>query len=234
MSVIWSGVTEGGAIVPVQVTDAGKVVADVGSQEGLWLLDDDQIRPTDPSKDIATWGSLVLGRPNTGTSTFQRLPIPGALTLTLPASSGTLALTSDIPSPGASFAPHAYGYVSADGIVRNSFGVQRIEYKGTDRSDIYFSNPLSSLYPIVLVGMKPPGDGDYPYVAGADTNVTSSSVPIRFASVRSNTPERTTAWWFVVYDMASLSVASDFSVDNWDQAIADNELAEENQLRDEY
>lgn len=47
MTVIWSGITEGGAIVPVQVDESGRVVAtQQGSGSDLWEKDGDVLKPS--------------------------------------------------------------------------------------------------------------------------------------------------------------------------------------------
>ena len=48
MSVLWSGLTEAGAIVPVQVDDTGRVIA-IAKNEGLdyWEKNDNTLKPTD-------------------------------------------------------------------------------------------------------------------------------------------------------------------------------------------
>ena len=99
MSVIWSGITEGGAIVPVQVDESGKVIATAEIREEYWAQNGNQLIPVNASNDIATYGKIVLGRASSGTSTLQSPPDAAGEVFTFPKTGGTLAIESDTPTP---------------------------------------------------------------------------------------------------------------------------------------
>ena len=76
MSVIWSGITEGGAIVPVQVDETGKVIATASVPDEYVLKSGDTmtgplVLPGDPTQSLeAATKGYVDSRPGGGNSVF--------------------------------------------------------------------------------------------------------------------------------------------------------------------
>ena len=126
MSVIWSGITEGGAIVPVQVDESGKVIATAEVREELWAQNGNQLIPVNASNDIATYGKIVLGRASNGTSTLQAPPDAAGEVFTFPKTGGTLAIESDTPTP---IGISPFAFVSyKDGVVTTSYNIGQITF----------------------------------------------------------------------------------------------------------
>ncbi len=103
MSVIWSGVTEGGAIVPVQVTDAGKVIADVNAPEPddpLWTQNGDILTPAKDPANLLVGGSISLSGSNSGSSILKAPANAGNQEFTFPETGGEL-MVSGGPAPDA-------------------------------------------------------------------------------------------------------------------------------------
>lgn len=97
MSVIWSGITEEGAVVPVQVDETGKVIATTSGPEGDYvkktgdnMTGDLTLGPTDSTQiSLGATGSLLLG----GT-------LPEDPAITLQGSGGSLVCKGGIRAEG--------------------------------------------------------------------------------------------------------------------------------------
>ncbi len=110
MSVIWSGVTEGGAIVPVQVTEAGKVVADVNIPEPddpLWTQNGDILTPAKDPANLLLPGSVSLSGSSSGSSILKAPANAGNQEFTFPETGGTLMVEG-----GPASAPGPWAFVS--------------------------------------------------------------------------------------------------------------------------
>ena len=88
MSVIWSGITEEGAVVPVQVTDEGKVVAVGDGPEGDYL----KLTGGNLTGDLTVNEQIELN--SDGSATFSGDILVGS---TLPLASETLRVVSKNP-----------------------------------------------------------------------------------------------------------------------------------------
>ena len=71
MSVIWSGITESGAVVPVQVTDEGKVVATTVIPTDLWARDGTTLKPVNEGDDVEVTGQMLVGTNSIATDNPQ-------------------------------------------------------------------------------------------------------------------------------------------------------------------
>lgn len=134
MSVIWSGVTEGGAIVPVQVTDAGKVVADVNTPEPddpLWTQNGDILTPAKDPANLLVGGSISLSGSSSGSSILKAPANAGNQEFTFPETGGEL-MVSGGPAPGAG-KPWAYASGN-NGDVYVSHNVRSVVYNEADYS----------------------------------------------------------------------------------------------------
>ena len=149
MSVIWSGITEGGAIVPVQVDESGKVIATAEIREEYWAQNGNQLIPVNASNDIATYGKIVLGRASSGTSTLQSPPDAAGEVFTFPKTGGTLAIESDTPTP-TGISPFAYINVRS-GSVLNSFNIAQVTFTSQNLFQCDYINNANTPSPTVVV-----------------------------------------------------------------------------------
>lgn len=152
MSVIWSGITEGGAIVPVQVDETGKVIATAEVREEYWTQNGNQLIPVNASNDIATYGKIVLGRASSGTSTLQSPPDAAGEVFTFPKTGGTLAIEGSTPTPGG-LQPFAYGSIEGNQL-RNSIGVRSIAIPAFPICNLTFEADLVGSYPLVFFSFR--------------------------------------------------------------------------------
>jgi hypothetical protein len=58
MSVIWSGITEGGQIVPIQVDEQGRVISTASAPDPLWIEESGNLRPANPGATIVSDGAI--------------------------------------------------------------------------------------------------------------------------------------------------------------------------------
>jgi len=132
MSVIWSGVTEGGAIVPVQVTDAGKVVADVNSPEPddpLWTQSGDVLTPAKDPANLLVGGSISLSGSSSGSSILKAPANAGNQEFTFPETGGELMVAGSSPPP----AGKPWAYASGDnGTLYVSHNVRTINFNASN------------------------------------------------------------------------------------------------------
>jgi hypothetical protein len=149
MSVIWSGITEGGAIVPVQVDETGKVIATAEIREELWAQNGNQLIPVNASNDIATYGKIVLGRASSGTSTLQSPPDAAGEVFTFPKTGGTLAIESDTPTP-TGISPFAF--VSfLNGVVTTSYNIGQITFTSQRYYQVDYLKSANTFNPCAVV-----------------------------------------------------------------------------------
>ena len=225
MSVIWSGVTEGGAIVPVQVTDQGKVVTDSVAPTPLWEKNDESLHPVVITDDVATGGAFRIWGSQKRYAEIVSLPDAGDVTLTLPSQSGTFALSSDIPPPTASWAPHAYCVVSGSGTILKSFNIDKIRYVDAGRQEVYFSTELSSANPLVLLTLSYDT-----YNTGAQfinyQNIDTEMIRVRFRNYQNQTSTQSAEYSLVVYDVPPDADGLVRYVENIDQLERDAEAAQ--------
>ena len=147
MSVIWSGVTAGGAIVPVQVTDEGKVVSDAVAADPLWEKNGESLHPVVITDDVATGGAFRIWGTQRRYAEIVALPDAGDVTLTLPSESGTLALEgASSGSPG----PAAFAYWDkTEGKLSNEFNILRVQ-GSIGQLTFFFVEPMVSNFPVVV------------------------------------------------------------------------------------
>ena len=148
MSVIWSGITEGGAIVPVQVDESGKVIATAEVREEYWAQNGNQLIPVNASNDIATYGKIVLGRASSGTSTLQSPPDAAGEVFTFPKTGGTLAIEKDTPTP-TGISPFAF-LTLVSGVVVNSLNIQQVKYGSDNQFQITYIESANSSNPSIV------------------------------------------------------------------------------------
>ena len=60
MSVIWSGITEGGQIVPIQVDEQGRVISTASAPDPLWIEESGNLRPANPGATIVSDGAMDM------------------------------------------------------------------------------------------------------------------------------------------------------------------------------
>lgn len=201
MTVIWSGITEGGAIVPVQVDETGKVIATAEVREEYWAQNGNQLIPVNASNDIATYGKIVLGRASSGTSTLQSPPDAAGEVFTFPKTGGTLAIVGDAPEPQPGLVPHAYGTILNGNILVNSFNIDSAYAASKSNYTLIYNVACSDDYPLVLLTFASEASGSsgspfYLYSQTSDVN----ELAIRLLTVNVGTPSDYVDINFVVYD----------------------------------
>ena len=125
MSVIWSGITEQGAVVPVQVDASGKVIATASVPDEYVLR----------SGDTMT-GPLVL---------------PGDPTQELEAATKQYVDSTS----GGPLGPHAWACVSGDGTILDEFGVARVSTRTEGVYFVSLKVPLlNNTYALLLTNFS--------------------------------------------------------------------------------
>jgi len=158
MSVIWSGITEGGAIVPVQVDDSGKVVATADPRPELWTKTGEILTPTTVTDNIQTSGNIILNG-SAGSGTLTAADSAGVKVYALPAESGTLALESDDPPPSGGGAPFAAGAFYGSEL-QQSVGIRQwAQFYNQSKINLFFEKDLIAQYPAVSVNLWDSGSG---------------------------------------------------------------------------
>lgn len=193
MSVIWSGITESGAIVPVQVDDTGRVVADIPEPDVLWVQNSNALVPADSSNDIKTSGRLVLSGTNGGTSTLEAPATAGGQHFVFPLVGGTLAIEKDTPTPtGRQAAAHC---TVESGQVFNNLNVSGITTSGGIYT-IVFQTPLINDRPTVV------GSSVDAYRLGV-TSLSSTEISVATYQWNAYTPAAYSSFSLVVFDSDS-------------------------------
>ncbi len=204
MSVIWSGITEGGAIVPVQVDESGKVVATADPRPELWTKTGEILTPTTPTDDIQTSGNLVLNGAF-GSSTLTAADSAGVKIYALPAESGTLALESDDPPPSGGAKPHAAGFMNVKFMaLEESFGVRTFQKPSSARIVFLFEADLSSRYCAVDLAIYEGG-----HTSNAQTwrvsSQDSGQITFRFVRDFDTDANLVPSFSFAIWDLDSFS-----------------------------
>ena len=190
MSVIWSGITESGAIVPVQVDDTGRVVADIPEPDALWVQNSNALVPADSSNDIKTSGRLVLSGTNGGTSTLEAPASAGGQHFVFPLVGGTLAIEKDTPAP---VSKQAAAHCTVEsGQVFNNLNVSEITTSGGIYT-IVFQNPLNNDRPTVV------GSSVNEYRLGV-TSISSTQISVATYQWNSYNPAAYSSFSLVVFD----------------------------------
>ena len=203
MSVIWSGITEGGAIVPVQVDESGKVIATADPRPELWTKTGEILTPTTSTDDIQTSGNLILNGAS-GSSTLTAADSAGVKIYALPETSGTLALVSTDPPPSSGAKPHAGGhYTASSESLSDSFGIRKASKQGNSTILLMYEKDMASSYGVINVSMYKAGSGQnaayYQVVAS-----TTASIQLEwFKDFSSNIP--VVSFSFLIWDLGSLS-----------------------------
>jgi len=217
MSVIWSGITEGGAIVPVQVDESGKVVATADPRPELWTKTGEILTPTTPTDDIQTSGNLVLNGAF-GSSTLTSADSSGVKVYALPEESGTLALVGDTPEPSGDNDFFAYGTFKSDQII-DSKGIRSFFYVDSGDLYLYYENNLVNDIPLITATVQNPSLISYYTVTPITISV--ATLQIRVVNSLGNAVTPIPPFSFSIIDMdalnpkktVSLSRLSDFGKD---------------------
>lgn len=201
MSVIWSGITEGGAIVPVQVDESGKVIATADPRPELWTKTGEVLTPSSPSDSIQTSGDLVLNGAS-GTSTLQAADSSGVKIYSLPATSGTLALESSEPPPPSGVTPHASGFWTPYGI-DESTGILRVTQDSPGVNTFYYEKDLT--YSSPQFSVTPDPSQGVPDCFMYMTPFGKGATRITWVKFSGGAVTATPFFAFVVWDVGSLS-----------------------------
>jgi len=201
MSVIWSGITEGGAIVPVQVDESGKVIATADPRPELWTKTGQVLTPSSPSDSIQTSGDLVLNSAS-GTSTLQAADSSGVKIYSLPATSGTLALESSEPPPPSGITPHASGFWTSSGI-DSATGIRSLEEINPGILSCLYEKDLKYLSPVWSI--SPDNSAGPPAMYWYMTPYGTGATRITWKNIDRTSVTAAPFFAFVVWDLGAIS-----------------------------